>query len=226
MGKEYRRTILAASPVVNVPPLVFYDDFENLLRWIHGGTSGDYTFELSSADAFRGSKSLLMTTPATNPVPGQRAVADIITAISSSSKMYIRFYSKVYGDKTKASGISALFDVYNGFGHCGFGFATDQSLGKTYLLADTGFSFEALSPDPVLPSEEWSLFQISVNLETGKYDKLIISGREIDISDYDIYKDATSTDPGSFHASLEVDTVATEAVGLYIDDFAVLEDIW
>ncbi len=66
MGLEYFRNSLVLPPAFTLGPVIFIDDFSDLLKWTKGGTTGDFIFELDPNTAYSDNNSLHLKTRATS----------------------------------------------------------------------------------------------------------------------------------------------------------------
>mgnify|MGYP000151951182 CR=1 FL=1 len=94
MGLEYRKSVLVRSQTQSPVREIFFDDFEDLLKWSTGGNPVGYSGALDTTTAYNGSKSLKILTDAVTPAVGDYVETFRQIARFPARRIRFTFYSK------------------------------------------------------------------------------------------------------------------------------------
>ena len=221
MSKEYTRRFSSIGNIPSHGPFIFFDDFEDLLKWTKYEGTGDSIFELDPTVAYSKNQSLYMKTRTTGA-----AVDDIIGAIIETYMLpTLELNASIhfqYPNITKVKRIAFLFTFYDG---------TRKHIPEIHFFPNTPiWQYKGLDGDMHnIPDSAYSLrhgvfhrIQLLSNLNTDKYIALIIDNHYHNLSAYDIYNSPFAQFI-YINLLISVTTFDTSPAELYIDDFLLYE---
>jgi hypothetical protein len=226
MGKPYRRNVLSGAVVPSSPPIVMWDDMESLLKWQKTGTGADYTVTLDDTKCFNGNYSLYMVTKSTTPAAADEVVAYRYFGIRQPRFLTVRFLAKLLSTYQYLQGPQLLVEVFTQSLLHRFGFTVDQSTAEVKLYDANGNYNTAVTLTGIAPSDEWSLYEVSVNLITQQYASLYAYANEIDVAGQSYHVDTPAGNKGGGAIVLKAIALDAYQVGYNVDNVMISEDIW
>ncbi len=221
MSKEYTRFMSILGSVPAHGPLIYFDDFENLLKWSKYSGEGDSIFELDPTVAYSKNQSLHMKTRTTDATTGDSIGARGYFYMSPSKKLEqaIRLKSP---DWDKIGSLSFYFNFQDGahFHYCSLLYRPDLPIWK-YRHFDK-LDYEIPNSDLTPLALAWHHLSLKANFNTNKYISMAFDNHLFDLSaqPYDYY---TSTTPINFNIAIIMLTAGDSPAELYIDDFLLRE---
>ncbi|MBA7545414.1 hypothetical protein ES705_37782 [subsurface metagenome] len=221
MSREYTRRIAIVGNVPAHGPIIYYDDFEDLLKWSKLGGEGDSIFELDPTDAFSKNQSLYMKTRTASA-----AEDDLIGAYrylymlpSKKPNQAIHFKALTF---TTIKHLIFRFILYDGVNQHSAGVRFVPGT-PTWQYKATDLSWPAI-PDSGYPLaiNTWHRIQLQIDLNTNKYLSLIVGHRHLDLSAFQYFFDPDTTDSHMYNI-IEIETIGAAPCELRIDDFLLHE---
>lgn len=221
MGKEYTRQITALGITPNHGPILYQDNFEDVLKWEKVGGVGDSFLELDPSLAFSGNQSLHLKTRTTSPAENDNIAADLYTYISPSKKLsHIFYFSSPAFAAMKQ--LLTVFSYFDGTNIHDYGIQLNPQT-PIWQYRNSGGSLTDIPSSGVLPyNNTWHRFLINVNLNTKKYISLSFDNHFFDLSALSYH---TDTDETLTHHKTKIKIWAQGAVpaDLSLDDFLIHE---
>lgn len=93
MARQEERRVEIIGHTPHFGNTLFYDDFEDVFKWVGSGYGAGYVFEKSQEKVFRGNYSLKLATTPTSPI----------------SSHYVYCYTKAFIDASMRAGVSLVF---------------------------------------------------------------------------------------------------------------------
>ncbi|MBA7609566.1 hypothetical protein ES703_16757 [subsurface metagenome] len=221
MSKEYTRRIAILGNVPSHGPFVYFDNFEQLLKWTQYEGIGDAIFELDPTTAYSGNQSLYLKTRTTGATTNDKIGAEILLYMTPSRKLNqaIHFRSP---DFTKIKRILFWFTLFDGSNQH---YATVQFLPNDPLWQYRDFETAMQDiPDSAynLLVNAWHRLQLQADLNTHNYISMIVDNHHHNLSTLGYYFGAEDT-LTHFKIRIELHTIGSDPCELYIDDFLLHE---
>lgn len=221
MGKEYTRSmsILGSLPVAG--QVIFYDNFESLLKWTKTAGEGDSIFELDPSLSQQESQSLHLKTRTTS--------ADIGDEIVAGRNMHL-LPSKVlsfaclfhFSANERIEHIQFLFKWHDG--------SNRHSALIRYRPDNPDWAYQNTTPefvsipnsDVLLEALTWHLIVLRINFDTDKYLSLQINNLLFDLSAFPLFTDALAT-TSYLLKRISIQTSTAFPAALHLDEIIIHE---
>lgn len=192
MSREYTRRLSTLGSIPTHGPIIFYDNFDNLLNWYKTAGVGDSIFELDPSISFSSNQSLFLKTRTTDAAQSDGIAANSWIYLTPSLRLNQSVFIRST-DFTKMLHLTIAFHHYDytNVHRPGIRFTPAT---PSWQYADTGENYQDIPNSAYkLSANCWHRIQLIADLKIGKYISLIVNTIQFDLSPYDFQVVATPT---------------------------------
>ena len=221
MSREYTRRISVVGNVPSHGPFIFFDNFEDLLKWTKYDGPGDSIYELDPTIAYSGNQSLYIKSRTTGAAEDDIIGTRIQLHMTSPKKLNqaMHFRSPAWEKIKKLQFYHTLDDALT------LHTPTIQYLPNVpkWQYFDTNNVAQDIPGATYrLLGNAWHRLQLLADLNSDKYISMMIDSRYYDLSAFSLFTDTPGT--GMYlDVIINTFTMGAEPSELYIDDFLIHE---
>jgi hypothetical protein len=181
MSKEYTRALTIFGNIPTGGQIIFYDNFEDLLKWTKSGTGADYVVELDPSVAFHGKQSLFLSTRLTDPAENDEVSALFLSHMLPSQTLTMTVIFRI-PDPENHKYVTFVLYAHNGIRlyHANIRYSVMDPI---WSYKNSEGSFTPLDPMPLgIYTNSWHRITLRININTLLYTDFSLDHQHFDLS--------------------------------------------
>ncbi len=221
MSKEYTRRLSILGSIPRHGPIVFFDDFEDLLKWVFTATGADFIAELYTNLALYGNQSLHLKTRTTGTADGDSVIADVFISMHDSQTLKLTAPFRITS-LTDLEFIGIQFSLFDGTNENRAGIFYYGNTPDLRYWDATGNRVPITGSGQTLRADIWHTFHLLVDMSSGSYISAGVNQNIFSLAGVPFLESADATN-SSLKVSLRIEAAGATPAEAYFDEFLITE---